>query len=160
MAQPFPRFCPQCGSPREAGQRFCPTCGTSLDRAANDPTARASDQHSTLAGPSAPDVPPLAPAVLARDGATAGAPNTGPIIPRAPLPASSPTPGLDTSAPTSSTGPGGQLSVANTGVPSMPPPPPPDSLFAEPAPASPYSIPPASGTYTVPPYARAPKRSR
>ena len=160
MALSFPRFCPQCGSPREAGQRFCPTCGTSLDMAANNPTARASDQQSTLASPSAPDVPPLSPAVLAADGSVAGAPNTGPTTLQAPLPGSSPTLVLDTLVPTSSMGPGGPLSVPDTGVPSIPPPPPPASLFAEPAPASPYSTPPTPGTYTVPPYARAPKRSR
>src|SRR5260370_23913483 len=105
MAQPFPRFCPQCGSSREAGQRFCPTCGTSLDMAANNPTARASDQQSTLASPPVPDVPSLAPAVLAAHGSASRAPNTGP------------TPVLGTSAPTYSTGPGAQLSVPNTGVP-------------------------------------------
>ncbi len=160
MAQPFPRFCPQCGSPREAGQRFCPHCGTSLDMAANDPTALAVDQQSTLASPSAPDVPPLAPAVLARDGAAAGAPNTGPTTLQAPLPDSSSTLVLDTSAPTSSMGPGGWLSVPDTGAGSIPPPPPPASLFASPGSASPYSTPPTPGTYTVPPYARAPKRSR
>lgn len=152
MTQPFPRFCPQCGSPRVAGQRFCPTCGASLDMAANDPTARASDQQSTLASPSAPDVPPLAPVVLAAHGSAAGAPNTGSIFPQAPLPGSWPTPALDTSAPTHSTGSGGQLSI--------PPPPPPASLFAEPAPVSPSSTPPTPGTYIVPPYARVPKRSR
>src|SRR5260370_34921366 len=145
MEQAFQRFCAQCGSPREAGQRFCPTCGTSLDMAANNPTARASDQQSPLAGPSAPDIPPLAPAVLAADGSASGAPNTGPIIPRAHLPGSSPTPMLDTSAPTSSTGPGGQLSVPNTSVPSIPPPPPPASLFASAEPASPYSTAPTPG---------------
>src|SRR5260370_16531458 len=146
MEQAFPRFCPQCGSPREAGQRFCPTCGTSLDMAANNPTARASDQQSTLAGPSAPDIPPLAPAVLAADGSASGAPNTGPIIPRAHLPGSSPTPMLDTSAPTSSTGPGGQLSLPNTTVPSIPPPPPPPSPFSSPPPPPPYSPPPPHPT--------------
>jgi enoyl-CoA hydratase/carnithine racemase len=160
MTQPFPRFCPQCGSPREAGQRFCPTCGTPLDMAANNPTARASDQQSTLASPSAPDEPPLAPALLAADGSASRVPNTGPIIPQAPLLASSPTPVLDTSAPTYSAGPGGQLSVPNTGVPNIPPPPPPASLFASPETALPYSTPPTPGTYTVPPYARAPKRSQ
>ena len=142
MTQTFPRFCPQCGSPREAGQRFCPHCGTSLDMAANNPTAEAFDQQSTLASPSATDGPPLAPAGLAAHG-SAYRPTTGP------------TQVFDTPSPTSSTGSGGQFPVANTGVPSIPPPPPPASLLAEPVPASPYSTPPTPGTYT-----RAPKRSR
>ncbi len=161
MAQAFPRFCPQCGSPREAGQRFCPHCGTSLDTAANNPTAKAFDQQSTLASPSALDESPFGPAALAADGSAAGASNTGPTIPQAPLPGSSPTPALDRPAPTSSPAPGGQLFVPDTGADSIaPPPPPPDSLSTEPVPASPYSTPPTPGTYTAPSYARAPKRSR
>jgi hypothetical protein len=134
MTHTFPRFCPQCGSPREPGQRFCPRCGTSLDMAANNPTAGAFDQQSTLASPPAPDGPPLAPAGLAAHGSTSRTPTTGP------------TTVFDTSAPTSSMGSGGRLTVANTSVPGIPPPPPPASLFAEPTPP---------GTYT-----RAPKRSR
>src|SRR5258708_3889598 len=116
--------------------------------AANNPTARASDQQSTLASPPVPDVPSLAPAVLAAHGSASRAPNTGP------------TPVLGTSAPTYSTGPGAQLSVPNTGVPSIPPPLPPAPLLASPEPASPYSTPPTPDTNTVPPYAPAPKRSR
>jgi hypothetical protein len=140
--------------------RFCPHCGTSLDMKANDPTILAADQQSTLASPSAPDVPPFAPAGLAVNGSMSTAPNTGPVIPQAPLPASSPALVLDTPVSTYSTVPGGQLSVPNTGVPGIPPPPPPASLLASPEPASPYFTPPTPDTNTVPSYARAPKRSR
>jgi hypothetical protein len=90
MTQTFPRFCPHCGSPREAGQRFCPTCGTFLDMAANNQTARASDQQSTLESPSAHDGPSPAPAGLAADGSASRAPNTGvPSIPPPPPPPAS-----------------------------------------------------------------------
>jgi len=88
MTQAIPRFCPRCGSPREAGQRFCPICGTSLDMAANNPTAMASDQQPTLAGSTVPDGAPLAPAGLAADGSASAAPDTSvPSVPPPPPPA-------------------------------------------------------------------------
>lgn len=172
MAQSFPRFCSQCGSPLEVGHRFCTNCGATTNVESNNPTALAADDQAIQANisaqgsssvTSAATIPtenakPRDAAKMAADpddpGSTLVAQLSTPNTPASG--ATPPVQGPNVSRPIYSSTPtfDDQFYAQSTDVHSIPPPPPPESFVSAPQQA------PASSYAAVPAYARAPKRSR
>ncbi len=140
MAQNPAQFCPQCGTPGQAGQRFCSNCGATIGASAAAPTAAASyippaPGQAGGSGASEPTIPDTDQPALSGQGLYRGSSQS--IAPPPPPTAYNP---YENSLP------GGPQTYEQN---------------ASSAPG--YVPPPAGETYTpapVPTYAQAPRRSR